>query len=143
MNFYRPWIMLFTLWFALLQSVAPLMHAHAQGDSDMDDGPHMHLIDVPELQETAPEPKQSFHWHIHADHTHGQIIGIAPAIEEKDHPSVADATVLPLLTMVIALICSIGLFIPLISRRIKQYRPILRHFLTLHSPLTSRAPPAA
>ncbi|MFQ6334924.1 hypothetical protein [Methylophilus sp. 3sh_L] len=82
MSSYRPWMLLLTLWFALMQTVAPLMHAHAAGDTAADDGPHMHMVDIPALHAQAETAKHPFHWHIHSNKSHGQIIGLGQAISE-------------------------------------------------------------
>lgn len=77
--------MLLTLWFALLQTIAPLMHAHAAGDTAADDGPHMHMVDIPALHAEATETsKHPFHWHVHSNKSHGQIIGLGQAISESN-----------------------------------------------------------
>ncbi|MDT7849192.1 hypothetical protein Q9292_06180 [Methylophilus sp. VKM B-3414] len=84
MNTYRTWVLLLTLWFALLQTVAPLMHAHAAGDTAADDGPHMHMVDIPALHTQAEASKHPFHWHVHSNKSHGQIIGLGQAISESN-----------------------------------------------------------
>ena len=85
MKYYRTWVLLLTLWFALLQTIAPLMHAHAAGDTAADDGPHMHMVDIPALHvDTAETSKHPFHWHVHSNKSHGQIIGLGQAISESN-----------------------------------------------------------
>lgn len=85
MKSYRTWVLLLTLWFALLQTIAPLMHAHAAGDTAADDGPHMHMVDIPALHvDTAETSKHPFHWHVHSNKSHGQIIGLGQAISESN-----------------------------------------------------------
>ncbi len=84
MKSYRTWVLLLTLWFALLQTVAPLLHAHAAGDTAADDGPHMHMVDIPALHAEAAESKHPFHWHVHSEKSHGQIIGLGQAISESN-----------------------------------------------------------
>ncbi|HEY0906357.1 MAG TPA: hypothetical protein VGE17_04090 [Methylophilus sp.] len=76
--------MLLTLWFALLQTVAPLMHAHAVAEDDADDGPHMHMVslDVPESRDD--DSTHVFHWHVHASKAESVVIGLAQAITEKN-----------------------------------------------------------
>jgi hypothetical protein len=90
MKSYRTWVLLLTLWFALLQTIAPLMHAHAAGDTAADDGPHMHMVDIPALHTETAESQHPFHWHMHSDKSHGQIIGLGQAISESN-------TLLPLI----------------------------------------------
>jgi len=84
MKSYRTWVLLLTLWFALLQTIAPLMHAHAAGDTAADDGPHMHMVDIPALHTETAESQHPFHWHMHSDKSHGQIIGMGQAISESN-----------------------------------------------------------
>lgn len=84
MKSYRTWVLLLTLWFALLQTIAPLLHAHAAGDTAADDGPHMHMVDIPALHTEAAESKHPFHWHMHSSKSHGQIIGLSQAISESN-----------------------------------------------------------
>ncbi|WP_029147151.1 hypothetical protein [Methylophilus sp. 5] len=84
MKSYRTWVLLLTLWFALLQTIAPLLHAHAAGDTAADDGPHMHMVDIPALHTEAAESQHPFHWHMHSDKSHGQIISLGQAITENN-----------------------------------------------------------
>ncbi len=143
MKFYRPWIALLTLWFALLQTVAPLMHAHAAGDNPADDGPHMHMMEVPAFQEAPSERKHPFHWHVHASKSHGQIIGLSQAISEKDWLqawSEIDSQLLlfAVLPALIALVFSTS-----IPHPSGQPSPARRRSLTGSSPQVPRAPPFA
>lgn len=75
-------IVLLTLWLALLQAVAPLLHAHANGDNPLDDGPHLHLSTLA-LQSEEVRPDHPFHWHVHANKSSGTIIGLTPTITEE------------------------------------------------------------
>ncbi len=79
-------IALLTLCFALLQSMAPLLHAHLNGESDVDDGPHMHLSAIHLQKERQTEQVHAFHWHIHANTTPGLILGLTPALIEPERP---------------------------------------------------------
>lgn len=145
MNTYRTWVLLLTLWFALLQTVAPLMHAHAAGDTAADDGPHMHMVDIPALHAHAEASKHPFHWHVHSNKSHGQIIGLGQAISESNPlSSLIDAyasfwlpaAILPaLLLLAIALQRSEKLF-----ERHHQERAPSNLTLACHPP---RAPPFA
>lgn len=145
MSSYRTWVLLLTLWFALLQTVAPLMHAHAAGDTAADDGPHMHMVDIPALHAQAEASKHPFHWHIHSNKSHGQIIGLGEAISETHSLSSLieayanfwlPAILLPgLLLLILALPSSSPPF-----ERHRHQRAPLSVTLTRHSP---RAPPHA
>lgn len=79
----RVLCLLLVLWFALMQGMAPLLHAHTAGNTAADDGPHMHMVDIPALH-LAPEASSlPFHWHMHADRSLGQVVVLGVAIEEK------------------------------------------------------------
>lgn len=84
MKSYRTWVSLLTLWFALLQTIAPLLHAHAAGDTAADDGPHMHMVDIPALHTETEASRHPFHWHMHSSKSHGQIIELGQAISESN-----------------------------------------------------------
>lgn len=132
-----------TLWFALLQTVAPLMHAHAAGDNPTDDGPHMHMVELPGVQEASAEDKPPFHWHVHASKSHGQIISLSQAISEKDWLqtwSEIDSQLLlfAILPALIALVFSTSIF-----HLSGQPSPARRRSLSSSSPHAARAPPFA
>ena len=81
----RPplFIVMLTLWFALLQAMAPLLHAHLNGENAMDDGPHMHMVELSLQQEESGNTQHPFHWNIHAKKSAGMTFGLAPAITEQ------------------------------------------------------------
>lgn len=144
MKSYRTWVLLLTLWFALLQTVAPLLHAHMAGDTAADDGPHMHMVDIPALYTEAAEAKHPFHWHVHSNKSHGQIIGLGQAISESNTLlSLIDAYASIWLTALVPTLFLLSLCLLLPRRQFErlqhdsaQYRPPL----TRHSP---RGPPHA
>lgn len=88
MNISRYALVLLTLWFALMQGMAPLLHAHTAGNTAADDGPHMHMVDIPALHVSEQTELQRFHWHLHADKSLGQVVVLGLAIEQ-DSPLMA------------------------------------------------------
>jgi hypothetical protein len=144
MKSYRAWVLLLTLWFALLQTVAPLLHAHMAGDTAADDGPHMHMVDIPALHAEAAEAKHPFHWHVHSNKSHGQIIGLGQAISESNSLlSLIDAYAGMWLAALLPSLFLLSLcLLPLRRQFGRQQNDPLRPFssLTPHSP---RAPPYA
>lgn len=144
MKSYRTWVLLLTLWFALMQTIAPLLHAHAAGDTAADDGPHMHMMDIPALHAEAVQTKHPFHWHVHSDKSHGQIIGMGQAITESNtllSLMDADAGVwLAALLPCLLLLCTVLLGNKRAYQRQQNDRPCLHSPLTRHSP---RGPPLA
>lgn len=144
MKSYRTWVLLLTLWFALLQTIAPLMHAHAAGDTAADDGPHMHMVDIPALHDQAEASKHPFHWHMHSDKSHGQIIGLGQAISESNTLlSLIDALASLWLPALIPALLLLSLVLALPPRQFERQQ----HDSVLHpSPLSRhnpRAPPHA
>ncbi len=144
MKSYRTWVLLLTLWFALLQTIAPLMHAHAAGDTAADDGPHMHMVDIPALHDQAEASKHPFHWHMHSDKSHGQIIGLGQAISESNTLlSLIDAFASLWLPALIPALLLLSLVLVLPRRQFERQQ----HDSALHpSPLTRhhpRGPPHA
>lgn len=144
MKSYRTWVLLLTLWFALLQTIAPLMHAHAAGDTAADDGPHMHMVDIPALHDQAEASKHPFHWHMHSDKSHGQIIGLSQAISESNSLlSLIDALASLWLPALIPALLFLSLVLALPRRQFERQQ----HDSALHpSPLSRhspRAPPHA
>lgn len=144
MKSYRTWVLLLTLWFALLQTIAPLMHAHAAGDTAADDGPHMHMVDIPALHDQAEASKHPFHWHMHSDKSHGQIIGLGQAISESNTLlSLIDAFANLRLPALIPALLLLSLVLALPRRQFERQQ----HDSALHpSPLTRhnpRGPPHA
>lgn len=138
MKSYRTWVLLLTLWFALLQTIAPLLHAHAAGDTAADDGPHMHMVDIPALHAEAQDAKHPFHWHMHSSKSHGQIIGLGQAISESNtllslidaYASLWLAALLPALFLL-----SLCLLVPR-----HQYQRQQVDWSRLQSPLTRHSP---
>lgn len=142
MKSYRTWVLLLTLWFALLQTIAPLMHAHVAGDTAADDGPHMHMVDIPALHAEVEPAQHAFHWHMHSNKSHGQIIGLGQAISESNHGQTwIDAcahiwldTLLPVWCLLV-----LSLLAPRLRlRRPHTYAPLPLAPLTRHAP---RGPP--
>jgi hypothetical protein len=144
MKSYRTWVWLLTLWFALLQTIAPLMHAHAAGDTAADDGPHMHMVDIPALHDQAEASKHPFHWHMHSDKSHGQIIGLGQAISESNTLlSLIDAFANMWLAALVPVLFVLSMCL-LLPRR--QFARQPNHNALHQSPLTRhnpRAPPHA
>lgn len=144
MKSYRSWVLLLTLWFALLQTMAPLLHAHAAGDTAADDGPHMHMVDIPALHAEAAESKHPFHWHVHSEKSHGQIIGMGLAISETSPLlSLLDAFASLCLTVILPALCVLSLCLVAAQQRYgrpQHPRATQPNLLTRHSP---RAPPYA
>lgn len=144
MKSYRTWVLLLTLWFALLQTVAPLLHAHMAGDTAADDGPHMHMVDIPALYTEAAEAKHPFHWHVHSNKSHGQIIGLGQAISESNTLlSLIDAYASIWLTTLVPTLFLLSLCLLLPRRqfeRLQHDSAQYRSPLTRHSP---RGPPHA
>lgn len=144
MKSYRAWVLLLTLWFALLQTVAPLLHAHAAGDTAADDGPHMHIVDIPALHAESTESKHPFHWHVHSNKSHGQIIGLSQAISESNTLlSLIDAYASVWLTALVPafFLLSLCLLLPLRQFEWQQHDSArYRSPLTRHRP---RGPPQA
>lgn len=145
MKYYRTWVLLLTLWFALLQTIAPLMHAHAAGDTAADDGPHMHMVDIPALHvDTAETSKHPFHWHVHSNKSHGQIIGLGQAISESNTwSSLIDAYANVWLTALLPSFFLLSLcLLPLFRQFERQENDSTQQHppLTRHSP---RGPPLA
>jgi len=144
MKSYRTWVLLLTLWFALLQTIAPLMHAHAAGDTAADDGPHMHMVDIPALHAESAEAQHPFHWHMHSDKSHGQIIGLGQAISESNTLlSLIDAFANMWLAALVPVLFVLSMCLLLPRRQFARQQ----HDSALHpSPLTRhtpRAPPHA
>jgi hypothetical protein len=138
MKSYRTWVLLLTLWFALLQTIAPLLHAHAAGDTAADDGPHMHMADIPALHAEAQDAKHPFHWHMHSDKSHGQIIGLGQAISESNTLlSLIDAYASLWLTALLPALCLLSLCL-LVPRQ--QYQRQQVDWSRLQSPLTRHSP---
>ena len=144
MKSYRTWVLLLTLWFALLQTIAPLMHAHAAGDTAADDGPHMHMVDIPALHDQAEASKHPFHWHMHSDKSHGQIIGLGQAISENNSLLTLIDTYAHLgLIAILPALLLLSLCLQLPRRQLQRQqsdRPALNTLLTRHNP---RGPPHA
>lgn len=145
MKYYRTWVLLLTLWFALLQTIAPLMHAHAAGDTAADDGPHMHMVDIPVLHADAAETtKHPFHWHVHSNKSHGQIIGLGQAISESNTwLSLIDAYANLWLTALLPSFFLLSLCLLPLFRQFERQKNDSTHQsppLTRHSP---RGPPLA
>ena len=145
MKYYRTWVLLLTLWFALLQTIAPLMHAHAAGDTAADDGPHMHMVDIPALHaEAAETSKHPFHWHVHSNKSHGQIIGLGQAISESNTwLSLIDAYANLWLTALLPSFFLLSLCLLPLFRQFERHKNDSAHHhppLLRHSP---RGPPLA
>lgn len=144
MKSYRTWVLLLTLWFALLQTIAPLLHAHASGDTAVDDGPHMHMVDIPALHSEATDAKHPFHWHMHSDKSHGQIIGLGQAINESNTlASLIDAYAN---LWLVALLPALGLLSLCLLKPSNHYQRQQVNWSQFKSPLTRhspRAPPHA
>ena len=140
----RHWVWMLTLWFALLQTIAPLMHAHASGDTAADDGPHMHMVDIPALHAESTSSQHTFHWHMHADKSHGQIIGLSPGINEQSSlQALIDAGAsLWAIALLPALLLLLAPLPALRPRRPRQKSRWLHGTLTYLSP-SPRAPPRA
>lgn len=144
MKSYRTWVLLLTLWFAVLQAIAPLLHAHAAGDTAADDGPHMHMMDIPALHAESTAAKHPFHWHMHSDKSHGQISSLGQAISETNTLlSLIDAYAHLWLTALLPalFLLSLCLLTPRRQFQRQQNDHLQRHApLTLHNP---RGPPHA
>lgn len=135
-------IAVLTLWFALLQSMAPLLHAHLNGDSALDDGPHLHMAELTLSQEDASESDHAFHWHIHTNKSPGMILGLTPALTEQgwqlpDSPPLW-LICLSLPSLLVAMLC---LTSTLLLRRGAWLSPPFRRHTVFLTPASPRAPP--
>lgn len=141
----RPSLLLavLTLWFALLQSIAPLLHTHLNGENALDDGPHMHMAELHLQQEEARDSHHAFHWHIHANQSPGMTLGLTPALTEQGW-QLPDSQ--PVWLIWIMLPLTVWLLVAAIHRTDQQRWPHLQ-FRRPHSvyfnPAAPRAPPCA
>lgn len=144
MKSYRAWVLLLTLWFALLQTMAPLLHAHAAGDTAADDGPHMHMVDIPALHTEAAESKHPFHWHVHSDKSHGQIIGLGQAISESNTLlALIDAYASAWLTALVPALFLLSLCLLLPQRQFNRPPHDSAQYCSPHTRHRPRGPPHA
>ena len=118
---------LIVIWFALLQTVAPFIHAHFEGDATAQgQGLHMHelsLTQLPDDEHTLKNVAMPVH-----------TIGVDQALVKS-----LDLLPAPILIVLFA-IC----FALLVARYIRfNFTPQFQHSLYLRSLSRPRAPPAA
>lgn len=83
-------VLVFTLWFALMQAFAPFLHAHfGENAQAVDHGPHLHLAKVVELGAGVPlsdkvaSSHSALDWHTDISTPQGHILDLNPAIASK------------------------------------------------------------